>query len=227
MIAADAVTLTLLGGLLGLDTVSFPQAMLSRPLVAGTIAGALLGDPTRGLLLGATLELFAVDTLPFGASRYPEWGSSSVVGGALYALLPGSPGGGLTTSVLAALAVAWIGGWSMVYVRLFNARLARRRHNAVARGDRRAVVGLQLSGLTADLVRGVLLTAVGLGLFGPLQRVALAGWGIEASLSRAVVASVASAVALGAVYKLFHAVPGFLWQFLVGLGGGVILVVAI
>ena len=34
------------------------------------------------------LELIALETLPFGASRYPEWGSASVVGGAIFASQP-------------------------------------------------------------------------------------------------------------------------------------------
>ena len=79
--AVDALPLGLLGALLGLDVVSFPQAMLSRPLVASTLAGALVGQPLAGLVIGATLGCFALETLPFGASRYPEWGSAAVVGG--------------------------------------------------------------------------------------------------------------------------------------------------
>ena len=225
MISSNLVMLSILGGLLGLDTVSFPQAMLSRPLVAGTLTGALLGHAAQGLVLGAVLELFAIDTLPFGASRYPEWGSSSVVGGGLFATMPGTTPGSLTTSVLAALAVAWVGGWSMVYVRVFNARLARRRHEAVARGDRNAVVGLQLKSMTADLVRGTALTAAGLVAFAPVQRAALGAWGVEAPVSRAVVIAAAAAVSLGATYKLFHAVPGFLWQFLLGLTTGLAILV--
>jgi hypothetical protein len=39
------------------------------------------------------------------------------------------------------------------------------------------------------------------------------------------VVGAAGAVSLGAAYKLFHAVPGFTWQFLVGLAGGLALVV--
>jgi mannose/fructose/N-acetylgalactosamine-specific phosphotransferase system component IIC len=198
--------------------------MLSRPVVASTITGVLLGKPLQGLMLGATLELFAVDTLPFGASRYPEWGSSSVVGGALFSLLPGTAAGALTTSVLAALAVAWVGGWSMVYVRLFNAWLARRRHDAVAAGDRRAVVGVQLKGLTADLSRGIVLTAAGLWLLVPAQQALLSSWGVSAPLSRSVVVAAAAAVALGATYKLFHAVPRFLWLFVLSLSAGLALV---
>lgn len=221
----DVVILALLGGMLGLDTVSFPQAMLSRPIVGATIAGAFMGDATAGLLVGATLELFAVDTLPFGASRYPEWGSAAVVGGTFFTKAAEFEAGRLTTAVLAALVVAWVGGWSMVQVRKLNARWAQQRHDAVASGARRSVIGLQVAGLVADLLRGIALTAGGLLVLRPLQTVALEGWGSGAPLSRATVVAAAGAVSLGAVYKLFHAVPGFAWQFLLGLAGGLALVV--
>ena len=220
MSAVDVLVLSLLGGVLGLDTVSFPQAMLSRPIVGATLSGAILGDAAAGLLVGAALELFAVDTLPFGASRYPEWGSAGVIGGALFAKAAGFDAGRLTTTVLGALAIAWIGGWSMVQVRKLNALWARHRHDAVARGARGTVIGLQVAGLGADLVRGIVLTALGLVALQPLQAAVLAAWGSGASLSRAVVVGAAGAVSLGAAYKLFHAVPGFAWQFIVGLAVG-------
>jgi PTS system mannose-specific IIC component len=225
MSLGDVLVLAVLGGVFGLDTVSFPQAMLSRPIVAATLTGALLGNASLGLLLGATLELFAVETLPFGASRYPEWGSSSVVGGALYVTTPTEQSGALATSVLATLLVAWIGGWTMVRLRKLNARWARQQHDAVAQGSRRVVVGLQLAGLTADLVRGVTLTAAALCLLKPLQLSVLATWTGRPELSRAVVAATAAAVALGAAYKLFHAVPGFLWQFALGIAAGLVALV--
>jgi PTS system mannose-specific IIC component len=219
--ASDIVILSLLGGVLGLDTVSFPQAMLSRPLVAATVSGALLGDAAAGLLVGAALELFAVETLPFGASRYPEWGSASVIGGALYAKASyGFDTGRLTTTVLVSLAIAWIGGWSMVQVRKLNAMWARSRHDAVAHGARNTVIGLQVAGLGADLVRGIIVTAVGLTVFAPLQILALQSWGSSAPLSRAMVVGAAGAVSLGAAYKLFHSIPGFAWQFALGVAAG-------
>ena len=62
-----------MGVLVGLDLVSVPQAMTSRPLVAARWR-ARLGDPAAGLRLGAVLELFALETLPVGAARYPDWG---------------------------------------------------------------------------------------------------------------------------------------------------------
>jgi mannose/fructose/N-acetylgalactosamine-specific phosphotransferase system component IIC len=225
MNGVDIVVLALLGGILGLDTVSFPQAMLSRPIVGATLAGAILGDAGSGLLVGATLELFAVDTLPFGASRYPEWGSAAVIGGALFAKATAFDAGRLTTSVLAALVIAWIGGWSMVQVRKLNAYWARARHDAVASGARRTVIGLQVAGLAADLVRGIVLTALGLMALQPVQVATLQSWSSDVPLSRAMVAGAAGAVSLGAAYKLFHTVPGFSWQFLLGLAGGLALVV--
>jgi PTS system mannose-specific IIC component len=219
----DVLVLSLLGGLLGLDTVSFPQAMLSRPIVGASLAGAILGDPWAGLLVGATLELFAVETLPFGASRYPEWGSAGVVGGALFAKASyGFDAGRLTTTVLAALAVAWVGGWSMVQVRKLNAHWARNRHDAVASGSRRTVIGLQVAGLGADFTRGLILTALALLAIVPLQVLTLQAWGTSAPLSRAMVAGAAGAVSLGAVWKLFHAVPWFAWHFMIGLAAGLV-----
>lgn len=222
MTAIDLFLLSLLGGLLGLDTVSFPQAMLSRPIVAGTLGGAFLGDPLHGLLLGATLELFALEIQPYGASRYPEWGSSAVVGAGLFTLHPEAIAGGLTTSALGALVVAWIGGWSMVQLRRLNARMARSQYEAVARGSRQSVVGLQLGGLVLDFVRGMALTAIALALLLPLQAVVLARWMSDPALSRALVAGTAAAVSLGAAYKLFHALPRFAWYFAAGLAVGLV-----
>src|SRR5204863_7725987 len=88
MTLLGAFPIALLGALLGLDVVSFPQMMISRPIVAATLAGALIDNAPAGLLIGVVLEMIALDTLPFGASRYPEWGSAAVVGGALFAAQP-------------------------------------------------------------------------------------------------------------------------------------------
>lgn len=179
-----------------------------------------MGEPAAGLLAGATLELYALETLPFGASRYPEWGSSSAVGGALFAMQAGTTGA-LMLSVTMTLALAYLGGWSMVQLRRLNARWAHRRHDAVAQGSRRVVIGLQLYGLTADLLRGIALTALGLAVGIPAQRAVLDTLQGNPALSRAVVVAAATSVALAAVWKVFHAVPYARWLFAVGLAVGV------
>jgi mannose/fructose/N-acetylgalactosamine-specific phosphotransferase system component IIC len=217
------IPIALLGGLLGLDVVSFPQAMISRPLVASTLAGALAGDTAAGLLLGAALELIALETLPFGASRYPEWGSASVVGGAIFASHSSHISGALTLGMLSALATTWVGGWTMVKLRRMNARWAAQRRDALEAGARGAVISLQLMGMTADLVRGMLLTALAYVVLSPIATACIGSWTIDAQVSRSVVVAIAASVAGGAAWKLFHSTAGARWFFVGGLGIGLFL----
>ena len=219
----DLLPLALLGGLLGLDVVSFPQAMISRPLVAATLAGALVGQSPNGLLVGAALELIALETLPFGASRYPEWGSASVVGGAILATHPGRPAGAMTLAMLAALATTWIGGWTMVKLRQLNAVWAAKRRPALEAGSRDAVVGLQLTGMTADFVRGALLTAIAYALLAPLATACIEVWTVDVRLDRSIVVAISASVAGGAAWKLFHGTVGARWFFVGGLAIGLFL----
>jgi PTS system mannose-specific IIC component len=220
VIGPELLPLALLGGVLGLDVVSFPQAMISRPIVAATLGGAFAGDAVSGLLIGTVLELIALDTLPLGASRYPEWGSASVVGGALFAAHPSHPSGSMAVAVLGTLAVAWIGGWTMVKLRGLNARWARQRREALATGSRDAVVGLQLLGLTADLLRAASFTALAYAILAPTASAAVGVWGIDMRLSRAVVVGAAITVAASAAWKIFHSTLGVRWTFLAGLAAG-------
>jgi PTS system mannose-specific IIC component len=169
------------------------------------------------LLVGAALELVALDTLPFGASRYPEWGSAAVVGGAIFATHPTHPAGAIEMSIIASLTTAWVGGWTMVKLRERNAHWAEQRRAALDAGARGAVIDLQLRCMTADFVRGGLLAALSYALFAPLTTLMIQSWDTNARLSRAVVVTVAAAVAASAAWKIFHSVSGARWFFLGGL----------
>ena len=215
--------IAVLGAIMGLDVVSFPQAMISRPIVAATITGMLLGDADGGLLVGATLELIALETLPVGASRYPEWGSASVVGGALFALRPEPTAGTLTMAVLGALATAWVGGWTMYVIRRFNGAIARRWIPTLGLGSGPAVIAIQTAGIAADFARGGLLTLIAMTALDPLARAMVGLWSLDARFSRAVVVAAAAAVAAGATWKLFHNTPAARWYFRGGLAMGLTL----
>lgn len=207
MTGIDALVIVLVGAVVGFDTVSFPQAMLARPIVAATLGGAIAGSALLGVLCGAILECFALETLPVGASRYPEWGSASVVGGAILADAPSANAGALIVAVLVALGGAWLGGWSMVELRSHNARRARRQHDAVARGEWKVIRGLHVAGLISDLLRGAALTAVILAISLPLRDAALRSWPHSFANTALMVAITAVAVAASAVWKHFSAVP--------------------
>lgn len=217
------IPVVLLGAVAGLDVVSFPQAMISRPIAAATLAGALMGQPGRGLIAGAMLELFALETLPFGASRYPEWGSASVVGGALFVAQPAGSAGALTVAVCAALVTASAGTWTMVWHRRLIARWASGMRAALTSGSGAAVTTLQLRGLTSDAARAGLLTAIALATFGPLEHWILAHWTFGDAVSRAVLAILAGAVAGGAIWKIVHSTKGTAWFLLCGAAVGSLL----
>ncbi|HUF65247.1 MAG TPA: PTS sugar transporter subunit IIC [Gemmatimonadaceae bacterium] len=204
MTLLEILPIVLLGVICGLDVVSFPQAMISRPIVAATAAGALGGHPGDGLLIGAVLELIALETLPFGASRYPEWGTASVIGGALFvdqAPLPGA----LPLCVFAALCAAMVSGSSMVAIRRLNGRWAGQLHDEVERGSRRAVMRLQLGGLTADVLRAALVTFVLIIVLRPIVVAAGSVWAAPATLSTALVVGIATAVAGGIIWNALPA----------------------
>lgn len=225
MILIDLLPIVMLGAFLGMDVVTFPQAMISRPIVAATVAGAFIGNAPAGLVMGAILELLALEMLPFGASRYPEWGSASVVGGALYASSWGDPPGALAASLLGALVTAMVSGWSMVKLRRLNAARATRLRPQLEAGSSRAVTDLQLFGLSADLVRGALVTLFGMLAFSWLTSAIAERWATDGRVTRAAVVAVVAAVAAGAIWKIFHSVPKARLLFVFGLVIGAVLVV--
>jgi len=225
MILLELFPIALLGAFLGLDVVTFPQAMISRPLVAATVAGTLMGNPGGGMIIGVVLELLALEMLPFGASRYPEWGSASVVGGATYAVYPPDQAGALAGALLAALVTAVVSGWSMVKLRRLNGSHAAARRDGLDAGVPSVVIGTQLFGLTADFVRGGLVTFFALLFFQPLVAALLAQWTTNAAYSRGVVVAMVAAVSAGAIWKIFHTVAHARIYLLAGLAAGAAIII--
>ena len=223
MTVLDALPVVLLAAVVGLDVVSFPQMMFSRPLVAATLGGAVAGSVAQGLLVGVLLELLALETLPVGASRYPEWGSASVVGGALGAEFASRTAAALPMATLIGLVTALVGGGSMIQLRRLNARWAHGRAEEIAQGSSRAVIGLQLAGLTADLARGGAVAAVALVVGHPLLAVVARSWSVEARVSGAVVVAVAATVAIAALWTRATATADARWYLLAGLTIGAVL----
>ena len=228
MIAPEVLSLlpvALLGAVLGLDVVSFPQAMISRPIVAATLGGALAGDTISGLVAGAVLELIALEMLPVGASRYPEWGTASVVGGAMAGAFYNLPGAAVV-AVFASIATAWVGSWSMYGLRRLNGVWARRALVELEAGRPGTVASLQLRGLAADLARGFLLTFGALLVWVPLTSWVLSHWSLGRTPSYVVLAAVAAAVAGSAAWRLSQGVSMARWYFVGGVVVGIAALVA-
>jgi PTS system mannose-specific IIC component len=131
----------------------------------------------------------------------------------------------MSLAVIAAVATAWVGGWSMVKLRQFIASMAHGSQSGLDAGARGSVIGLQLRGLTADLVRGFVLTLLAVATFKPLTRASLGLWTLDARASRAIAVAIAASVAGAAAWKLFHGSVPARWAFLGGLAAGLTIMV--
>ncbi|MSR07597.1 MAG: hypothetical protein EXR93_11110 [Gemmatimonadetes bacterium] len=160
MNGVDIAWLLVWGTLVGVDLASFPQVMIARPLVAGTVAGWIVGDPAGGLAVGAVLEMFALEVMPVGATRYPDYGPAAVAGVALIAGTEGLHGVGLGVAV--GMLVAFVGDFTIHLMRWFNTEAVRRRVPRLDQGDIAAVVEIQRIGLGQDALRSLGLMAFGL-----------------------------------------------------------------
>ncbi len=160
MTLAIAAALWLWSIIVTVDLVSAPQGLLSRPLVAATVAGLLAGDVAAGVLVGVALELYALDVLPIGASRYPDYGAAAVAAGGAAALVPAAPA--LALAGLLGLPLALLGGVSLHVHRRRNAESILKRLPRVTEGEARAIWELQRNALARDAFRGLFLGGVGL-----------------------------------------------------------------
>ncbi len=214
----NAGWLVLWGVFVGLDLASVMQVMIARPLVAGTLAGLVMGDMSAGMTVGVVLELFALEVLPVGAAKYPDYGIGAVTGAAAAAGAPAILGTGVGVAV--GLFVAQLGGRSIHLTRIANGQDVERHREALDAGDRTAVVGVHLRSLTRDAFRSLLVTGFGLVLGASVRQ--WAPFTVQGAVYLGIVtlgAAVAAAV-MGVVQLTGHK-SAQRW-FVVGLVGGLI-----
>lgn len=215
-----AAALVGLGTALGLDSVTVGQTMLSRPLVGATMAGAICGAPGAGLIAGALLEAVALETLPVGASRYPDWAPAGVTAGAIAAVAtPRVPA--IALAVLVGLVVAWVSGASMIVLRHANGRRLAARQSDLTAGHRSAVSGLVWAGIGGDVVRAALVAMLGVAAT-PVAAWLAQRWNLDPFTTMAVTVVAALMVTASSTRQMFHAAAGargaFLAAFVVGAG---------
>lgn len=206
---------SLLGGALALDATSVGQLMLSRPLVAGLLAGWLAGDPATGFLVGVILEIYLLVAFPVGGARFPEGATATVVGAVTAATHPGP--GALALAVGIGLAWGQIGGWSISGMRTVNSAIAPDPGDPALRPGR--VVAGHLGAIGLDFLRGALVTGTGLWLAAALVEGLAPRWPLGADDTRGLLL-VGAAVSVGILLRSFGGLARRLFLFLSGLAAG-------
>ncbi len=175
---ASLLLLLLLGGWMALDAAAFGQFMVSRPLVAGTLGGAVAGDPVTGVLAGVLLEALHVAHVPAGGARLPEPGPGALVAGSVAAIFGAGQGSGyggaLALGVTVGVVIGWIGGHVVARHRTATARRVER---TLARGGAPGQVLART--LALDAARGAVLVLAGLALALAVPARVVEGWPLD------------------------------------------------
>ncbi len=144
--------------------------MISRPVVAGSLAGFLFGDPSGGLVVGVLLEILTLRQLPVGAARYWDTGPAAVSAAAVVAGAGGTAGGGYVVALALGVVVGWAGSWTVNFQRQVNSRIV----GSLGGGELapRKLEARHLACMSLDFLRAAGLTAasllIALGLARPL-----------------------------------------------------------
>jgi mannose/fructose/N-acetylgalactosamine-specific phosphotransferase system component IIC len=193
----NALLAALAGGVVGLDSTSFPQAMISRPLVAGAIAGWLAGIPAEGAMLGAVLEAFHLAILPIGAARYPESGTATAA--AVFAMAWAGSANGAAMMLAAMFALGWerLGGASVILLRHVNERIAP---TGTRQAHASTITFRHGFAMTVDFVRGSIVTLAGAAAGMLWIRVLAEHWAFGPDTARGVLLASAAGCAAAALH---------------------------
>ena len=146
--------ISLLGAVLALDRTAIFQGMLSRPLIAATLAGGLAGNWEIGLLLGASLELYFLSEMPVGSNIPTDDTLLALVAGGTAAALSGLPVNAmLNARSLALMVLLTVLPWAAFtrkldsWVRDRNARLIDEMETRLLAGENSSAINFHLHGL--------------------------------------------------------------------------------
>ncbi len=135
----EILFLSVLFGILSCDTVVAGQFMYSRPLIAGPIAGLLLGNPYVGFIAGLCVELIWIRVIPIGDSIPPDSTLTAVLASAAAAIAVRNYGIDNFSAVVLALAASVPCGiffkMAEIKIRAANSNTADAVKVKIIRGD--------------------------------------------------------------------------------------------
>ena len=141
-------------GLCAADQRAIASRQLHQPIVAAVVAGWILGEPGRGLLVGLWMQLVWATPMPIGGSVLPDMGSAAVAAAVIACAVPG--GVGLLVALLVGLLLA---AATIPWERALRAANGAREDEALACSPVRLTGAIAL-GVLGPFLRGVICVAI-------------------------------------------------------------------
>lgn len=149
------VLVTLVAFLAGCDAV-LDERMIYRPIVACSLTGLVMGDPTTGIMVGGSLELLSLGWMNVGAAMAPDAALASTVSTVI--VIAGGQTQAEAIAVAVPLAVA--GQALTIFVRTINVFFAHQADKFAEQANMRAITTMHFVALSLQGLRVAIPTAV-------------------------------------------------------------------
>ena len=153
--AVQIILVTLVAFLVGCDAV-LDERMFYRPIIACTLTGLAMGDPTTGIMIGGSLELLALGWMNVGAAMAPDAALASTVSTVVVIA------GGQTQkdAIGIAVSVAIAGQALTIFVRTINVFFAHQADRFAENANMRAITIMHFIALALQGLRVAVPTAI-------------------------------------------------------------------
>ena len=132
------------------------ERQFHRPLVACTLMGLALGDPTTGIMLGGALELIALGWMNVGAAMAPDSALASTISAVV--VIQGHQG--ITTGIAIAVPLAAAGQVLTIFVRTITVFFQHQADNFAKTANFRGIELMHISGMALQGLRVAIPTAI-------------------------------------------------------------------
>ena len=132
------------------------ERQFHRPLVACTLMGFALGDPTTGIMLGGALELIALGWMNVGAAMAPDSALASTISAVV--VIQGHQN--IETGIAIAVPLAAAGQVLTIFVRTITVFFQHQADNFAKTANFRGIELMHISGMALQGLRVAIPTAI-------------------------------------------------------------------
>jgi len=164
----EVLIISLIAGIISIDTASGWQVMISQPVVSCPIIGLIFGYPELGLWMGMLLELPWLINIPLGGTHGSEGNLGAVVAMALSIYFKSREVNTeniiIIISIMYSLVISRSGAYLVEYVRRANLALIHAADRAASQGDLKRITWLNYLGVIYSFLLGSFLVGIGFSI---------------------------------------------------------------